>query len=83
MMTSNKSVRRADFDYLRSYAVLLVLWHHATLAYSSVMVLIEENPRWQVNPVKHPVDWVPFDVLIVVNDRYFMPLLFFVAGLFV
>jgi peptidoglycan/LPS O-acetylase OafA/YrhL len=50
MMTSNKSVRRADFDYLRSYAVLLVLWHHATLAYSSVMVLIEENPLWQVKP---------------------------------
>jgi glucan biosynthesis protein C len=71
------------FDYLRSFGVLLVLLHHAALAYVSFGYLNPEDPARTVSPIVDSAKWVGFDLVVLLNDTFFMPLLFFVSGLFV
>ncbi len=74
--------------YLRAFITLLVLAHHAVLAYhpfappppSSLLA----SPRWwQAFPVTDPQHWSGFAALVGFNDTFFMALMFFVSGLFV
>jgi peptidoglycan/LPS O-acetylase OafA/YrhL len=71
------------FDYLRSFGVLLVLLHHAALAYVSFGYLNPEDPARTVSPIVDSAKWAGFDLVVLLNDTFFMPLLFFVSGLFV
>jgi peptidoglycan/LPS O-acetylase OafA/YrhL len=71
------------FDYLRSLGVLLVLLHHALLAYVTFGFLNPENPTETFSPIVDSAKWAGFDVIVLLNDTFFMPLLFFVSGLFV
>jgi glucan biosynthesis protein C len=78
-----KTERIAAFDYLRSFGVLLVVLHHAALAYVTFGYLNPEDPTATFSPIVDSAKWAGFDVIVLLNDTFFMPLLFFVSGLFV
>ena len=75
--------RRVEFDYLRAFVVVLVVWHHAILAYAVYSFINPGNPIATFSPVVDEQRWVGFDLLASLNDSFFMPLMFFVSGLFV
>ena len=75
--------RNVAFDYLRSFGVLSVLLHHAALAYVTFGFLNPYDFMQTFSPVVDGLKWVGFDRIVLVNDTFFMPLLFFVSGLFV
>ena len=77
------TVRRVEFDYLRTAVVLLVVWHHAILAYVTWAMVNPANPVETFSPVVDNVRWAGFDLMAGFNDTFFMPLMFFVSGLFV
>ncbi len=70
------------FDYLRTFAIILVLLHHAVLAYVTFSQL---NPWTPITfaPVVDSQKWSGFDLIALFNDTWFMALLFFISGLFV
>ena len=72
----------ASFDYLRTFTILLVLLHHAILAYVTFSQL---NPKTPITfaPVVDSQKWSGFDLIALFNDLWFMALLFFISGLFV
>jgi len=78
-----KTERIAAFDYLRLFGVLLVLLHHAALAYVTFGYLNPKDPTETFSPIVDSAKWAGFDVIVLLNDTFFMPLLFFVSGLFV
>jgi len=76
------------FDYLRGLGVWLVLLHHAVLAYVTFGFLNPYAYMQTFSPVTEAVlatgaTWSGFDRIALMNDTFFMPLLFFVSGLFV
>jgi len=75
--------RRIEFDYLRLFAVILVLLHHAILAYATFAFINIENPIATFSPVVDENRWSGFDLIVLFNDKFFMPLLFLISGLFV
>ena len=77
------SGRKIEFDYLRTFAVVLVLCHHAILAYTKYAFINFDNPIANSNPVVNEQRWLGFDLIVAFNETFFMPLLFFVSGLFV
>jgi hypothetical protein len=77
------SRRRVEFDYLRAFVVALVLCHHAVLAYTTFAFINFENPIATTSPVVNEQRWLGFDLIVGFNETFFMPLLFFVSGMFV
>ena len=75
--------RNLEFDYLRSFAVVLVLFHHAIIAYTTFASINFENPIASSSPIVNNQRWPIFDLFVVYNETYFMPLLFFISGLFI
>ena len=74
--------------YLRAFVTLLVLAHHAVLAYvpfgAVVPATLVARPRlWQAFPVLDSGKWGGFGLFTSFNDVYFMALMFFISGLFV
>jgi len=77
------SGRKVEFDYLRAFTVTLVLCHHAVLAYTTSAFINFENPIATTSPVVNEQRWLIFDLIVAFNETFFMPLLFFVSGMFV
>jgi surface polysaccharide O-acyltransferase-like enzyme len=77
------SGRKVEFDYLRAFAVTLVLCHHAILAYTTFAFINFENPIATSSPVVNEQRWIGFDLIVAFNETFFMPLLFFISGMFV
>ena len=80
--------RNAAIDALRAFVTLLVLAHHAFLAYASFVpsatAAFTAHPYfWAAFPVVDLARWRGFDVFILFNDSFFMALMFLIAGLFV
>jgi peptidoglycan/LPS O-acetylase OafA/YrhL len=74
--------------YLRTFVTLLVVAHHAVLAYHQFApgapASLAAEPRWwQVFPVVDSHRWAGFTLLVAFNDMFFMSLMFFLSGLFV
>ncbi|MCG8424991.1 MAG: acyltransferase [Proteobacteria bacterium] len=74
-------------DNLRSFLTVLVVAHHAVLAYVSYAPLPfagwgEEPMAWRAFPVVDTVRAPALDLLVGFNDAFFMSLFFLVAGLF-
>jgi peptidoglycan/LPS O-acetylase OafA/YrhL len=78
----------AAIGHLRAFVTLLVLAHHAVLAYHPdapppPASLLAQPRWWQAFPVVDPARWVGFRLLVGFNDTFFMALMFFLSGLFV
>jgi ABC-type Na+ efflux pump permease subunit/surface polysaccharide O-acyltransferase-like enzyme len=78
-----RTERIVALDYLRSFGVLLVILHHAALAYVTFGYLNPADPTATFSPIVDSAKWAGFDLIVLLNDTFFMPLLFFVSGLFV
>jgi len=75
--------RNLAIDYLRSSVTVLVVAHHAALAYSNFS---HYNPVEYIKstaPIVDTVHWMPLDIMVGWNDMFFMSLMFFISGLFV
>jgi hypothetical protein len=73
--------------YLRAFITLLVLAHHAVLAYHPfappVPASLVTQPRWwQAFPAVDSQRWSGFALFVGFNDVFFMSLMFFLSGLF-
>jgi peptidoglycan/LPS O-acetylase OafA/YrhL len=80
--------RNVAVGYLRAFITLLVIAHHAVLAYHPyapppATSLGSEPMLWQAFPVVDTQRWPGVDVFVGFNDVFFMSLMFFVSGLFV
>jgi peptidoglycan/LPS O-acetylase OafA/YrhL len=80
---TEKSERRVAFDYLRAFVIILVLFVHSALAYTTSASFNSENPIASSHPVVNDQRWIGFDLIVVLNETFFMSLLFFVSGIFV
>jgi fucose 4-O-acetylase-like acetyltransferase len=74
--------------YLRAFITLLVVAHHAALAYHPFAppppASLTDQPRiWPAFPVVDPERWSGIAWLVSFNDVFFMALMFFISGLFV
>lgn len=74
--------------YLRAWTTLLVVAHHAVLAYhpdapQPVARLDGANRLWGAFPVVDTARWKSFSLFTTANEMYFMSLMFLLAGLFV
>jgi len=74
--------RITAFDYLRVTMIVLVLLHHSMLAYVSFLDF-DDDPVDNVHPVIDDDKWDGFDIIIILNDTFVMPMLFLISGLFV
>ncbi|HQP24438.1 MAG TPA: acyltransferase [Smithellaceae bacterium] len=75
--------RDIAIDYLRSSVTVLVVAHHAALAYTSFSHYDPEHYMQSTAPVVDSVRWMPLDLIISWNDMFFMALMFLISGLFV
>jgi Acyltransferase family len=71
---------------LRAFVTLLVLLHHALLAYHPYAPpagpSLTMMPFWRAFPVVDPARWSGATWIVGVNDTFFMALMFLLAGLF-
>jgi hypothetical protein len=85
---SAPALRSIAINYLRAFITLLVLAHHAVLAYHPYAAapgttLNGPDRWWTAFPVVDSQRWAGFAVLAGFNDIFFMALMFFLSGLFV
>ncbi len=83
MSDANQNARDVSIDYLRASIIVLVVLHHAALAYTSFSVFIKTSYVSSTAPVVDSARWLVLDFFVGFNDAFFMSLLFFVSGLFV
>jgi peptidoglycan/LPS O-acetylase OafA/YrhL len=77
-----------SIGYLRAFVTVLVVAHHAALAYATfsppVAPSLTASPRWwQAFPVVDAQKWSGASTIVGFNDTFFMSLMFFISGLFV
>ncbi len=79
--------RNAPIGALRAFVTLLVIAHHTALAYHPYAPppkAFDAQPiLWTAFPVVDPQTFGGFGILTLVNDMFFMSLMFFISGLFV
>ncbi|AZS21996.1 MULTISPECIES: acyltransferase [unclassified Caulobacter] len=79
--------RNAPIGALRAFVTLLVIAHHTVLAYTPNPPPIADFGQapylWMAFPVRDPQKFELFGLLTLVNDLFFMSLMFFISGLFV
>src|SRR5687768_10904188 len=69
-------------DNLRSFIILLVVAHHAALAYAGFARFDPAAYIRSTHPVVDSLRWPALDPIIALNDTFFMPLMFLLSGLF-
>jgi glucan biosynthesis protein C len=87
--SANSSIEKTQFkgrdvsiDYLRAFVIVLVVFLHAALAYTSFSTFNETRYFESSAPVVDASRWPFLDLFVLFYDTFFMPLLFFVSGLF-
>ncbi|PIK73326.1 hypothetical protein CS379_09040, partial [Methylobacterium frigidaeris] len=75
--------RLTALDRLRGALVGLVVLHHAVLAYCTFGHINRAHYALSTAPIVDAQRWPAFDVLVRLDDGFFMPLLFLLSGLFV
>ncbi len=81
--------RNLAMGYLKAFITLLVVAHHAAIAYVPGLpktgpVFTKPPMLWSVFPIEDAGHtFAPFGVFVSVNDIFFMSLMFFISGLFV
>ena len=83
-MTTDRNV---PLGYLRTFLTLLVVAHHAVLAYHPYAPppapsLTTPPMLWQAFPIVDAHRAPGFDLLVGFNDTFFMSLMFLISGLF-
>jgi peptidoglycan/LPS O-acetylase OafA/YrhL len=86
--SANAPIYHSAIGYLRAFLVVLVVAHHAVLAYHPYAppppaALTSVPHWWQAFPVVDSQRWTGFSLFTGFNDVFFMSLLFFLSGLFV
>ncbi|TCD25564.1 acyltransferase [Pedobacter psychrodurus] len=79
---ANQSSRNVWVDYLRSTVTVLVVAHHAALAYTTFSVFNTDAYILSTHPVVDRSRWALLDGVVSFNDTFFMSLMFFLGGLF-
>jgi peptidoglycan/LPS O-acetylase OafA/YrhL len=84
----NQPIYNWAIGYLRAFVVMLVVAHHAALAYHPFAPppptsLITQPRWWGAFPVADPHKWTGAALLVGFNEMFFMSLMFFLSGLFV
>ncbi|MGV8075643.1 MAG: acyltransferase [Syntrophobacteraceae bacterium] len=79
----NQLKRDLAIDYLRSSVIMLVVAHHAALAYNTFSHYDPVHYMKSTAPVVDTIRWAPLDWFVGWNDMYFMALMFLISGLFV
>jgi surface polysaccharide O-acyltransferase-like enzyme len=79
-----------SLDYLRTFLVTLVVFHHSILAYNTFFTF---NNQYlvagmipisnMINPIIDSQKLFFFDFIVIFDDTFFMSLLFFISGFFV
>ncbi|MFC1975273.1 acyltransferase family protein [Chloroflexota bacterium] len=69
-------------DYLRSFVIVLVVFLHAALAYTSFSIFNETRYVDSTAPVVDTSRWPLLDLFVLFFDTFMMPLLFLISGLF-
>lgn len=69
-------------DYLRSALTVLVVAHHASLAYTTFAQFDKEAYIRSTHPIVDSKRWVGLDIFENFNDVFFMSLMFLIGGLF-
>ncbi|AXY72526.1 acyltransferase [Paraflavitalea soli] len=69
-------------DYLRSALTVLVVAHHASLAYTTFAAFHPEAYILSTHPVVDTHRWIGMDIFENFNDVFFMSLMFFISGIF-
>jgi peptidoglycan/LPS O-acetylase OafA/YrhL len=87
-LTRSEPQYNLAIGYLRVFVTVLVLAHHAVLAYHPFApappASLSPQPRWWLAfPVVDAQRWSGFALLVGFNDIFFMSLMFFLSGLFV
>lgn len=79
--------RNAPIGALRAFLTLVVIAHHAVLTYHPYApppkAFGAEPIIWTAFPVVDPQKFGGWGILTLVNDMFFMSLMFFISGLFV
>ena len=79
--------RNSALDHLRAFIIVLVVAHHAVLAYHPYApppgAFSAENLIWGAFPIVDAQRWAGTDLFVGFNDAFFMSLMFFLSGLFV
>lgn len=78
--------RDVSLGYLRTFLTLLVVAHHAVLAYFPFApprpASLTENQAWAAFPVVDNARWPGIEIFVSFNDSFFMSLLFLISGVF-
>src|SRR6218665_1418439 len=69
-------------DYLRSALTVLVVAHHASLAYTTFAQFDKEAYIRSTHPIVDKQRWIGLDIFENFNDVFFMSLMFLIGGLF-
>lgn len=86
-MQSETASRNVPLDYLRAFLVVLVVLHHAVLAYATFAPApvgsMGASLWWTAFPVVDAHRWLGADLIVSFNDNFFMALMFLISGVFV
>jgi peptidoglycan/LPS O-acetylase OafA/YrhL len=84
-MTDDARRTETSLGYLRAFVTLMVVAHHAMLAYHPFAPppSFDAAPWWRAFPVVDVDRCASFATAVAFNDNFFMALMFFISGLFV
>jgi hypothetical protein len=84
--TISDTNRNVPLGYLRMFLTLLVVAHHAVLAYHAYAPpppkSLDGQMVWSAFPVVDSQRWPGIDLLVGFNDTFFMSLMFLISGVF-
>ena len=75
--------RVVALDHLRGSVIVLVVLHHAVLAYCRYGHFDPRHYLLSTAPIVDAAKWLGFDLIVLFNDGFFMPLMFLLSGWFV
>jgi hypothetical protein len=78
----NQNSRTLWLDYLKSFITVLVIAHHASLAYTTFAWFDSTAYIQSTAPIVDNKRWIGMDVFENFNDIFFMFLMFFIGGIF-